>query len=153
MTNAIDDQMSIMTDASTGVHALTSSQGITTDQINARGATDADTAMRALMERQMKELMEPDANTTLGQASEKIVIGPAREIIVMPKVDLDNPRCYSDSWWIRNLAPVPKFELIHDRKPPAPPIGLSEKDIKYPPGVHNFPIYIDRMMGYKQFLS
>lgn len=157
MPNEIDNQMNLMGQASVGVQSMTATHGVTAGQIQAQGSVDAQQAMQVLLERQMRELMQPDANSTIGQAGDasgqKIVIGPARDVIVMPRIDWENPPCYSESWWTRHMAPVPRFEMFHERKVPAPATGLSMRDIKYPPTVPNFPIHFDRLMGYREFLS
>lgn len=153
MTNGIEDQLNLMNSASTGVKTLGDTHGVTTDQINAQGNAEAQKAMQDLITRQNQELMQPDPNTTIGQPGEKVVIGPARNILIMPQMNDDHPSCYSESWWTRHLAPIPRFELHHDRILKPGPIGLSERDTKYPPSVSNFPIHPDRMMGYRAFLS
>ena len=157
MTNAIDDQMTMMNNASVGVKTLAAQNAVTADQLEARGVSQDELIRNQLYEKQLQELLDPDQYSTVGQtgdaAHQNIKILPPRDVIVIPKINWENTSCFSESWWTRTLAPVPKFEKFHEKAPTYNNSTVSIKDMKFPPAVPNFPIHFDRMMGFREFLS
>lgn len=159
MPNDLDQLLSTTKDSSTALKSFSDQNGVSKDQLLADG--DAATAQQAmqLIDQEMRELMQDDPSSTVGQpgdaSTQKFIYAPPRNVIVMPKIHWNKPACYSDSWWTRQIAPTPKSEMdfTHLVRKKLPPPGISEKDLKYPPSIKNFPITFDRMLGYREFLS
>ena len=159
MTNDMDHMMSAVHSSSVATKNFTAQNGVTKDALVATG--DAATMQQAmqLVDQDMRELLKDDPNSTVGQpgdpSTQKYVYAPPRNVIVMPNSDHKHPACFKDSWWSQKLVPVPKREIDLTGLAPKklPPAGISEKDIKYPPSIKNFPIHFDRSLGYREFLS
>lgn len=156
MTESLDSLASVS--GAMRDHAINESASI--DQATASANDAANQQALALYNKYLQEVDAGDPSSTVGAPNAPsfkpvFVSGPPKTILVFPEETSKKPACYSESWWTRHLAPPPVRESdlssMVAKKTPSP--GLSQKDIKLPPAVKNFPIQFDRFMNYKEFLS
>ena len=156
----MDHQFDLLHNASVGVKGMADTNGVTGEGLAAQDAAQTHQLEMQLQEKLLQELLAKDPNSTVSQAGhqpqvQKVFSGPPRDVIVMPKIHWKHPACYSESWWTRSIAPVPRSEVVFP-KALAKPQGLnmvSVKDLQHPAGFANFPIHFDKMLGYREFLS
>lgn len=154
------DSLSSLSDVSAAMREHAASNSVPPEQISASAANAENLKAMALYNKYLQEVDAADPTSTITGPQNApfkpvYVTGKPETVIVMPDISSNNPPCYSESWWTRNLAPVPKresdlSELMSKSNLSA---GLSQKQVKFPPVVKDFPIKFDRFMNYKEFLS
>ena len=155
--HSIDGVLGMLHSTSASAKTFGQSNMTSSDQLVQQGQQQSVQSRNELLQDHMNQLTDPTGNSTLGQKGDGptqiIKTLPAKEVVVMPKIDWDRKDGLDDSWWTRYQAPVPKFERFSQDLASNIAKQPSIKNIKDMGSIPGFHPRFDPLVGYRGFLS